>query len=83
MAKEVAWWLENCGRRSLFVLLTDGEAVWDNGVLDTGRTTVPPEVLQGIPEPKCVDLRGLRDVELDARNPQWESVLADSAPSEP
>ncbi|MFD5825487.1 hypothetical protein [Lentzea sp. NPDC060358] len=77
VAKEVAWWLENRDRRSLFVVLTDGEAVWDNGVLDTARTTALPEALHGIPEPRCVDLRGLRDVELDARNPQWESVLAD------
>ncbi|MFD9702869.1 hypothetical protein [Lentzea sp. NPDC059081] len=77
VAKEVAWWLENRDRRSLFVLLTDGEAVWDNGVLDLARTTALPEALHGIPEPRCVDLRDLRDVELDARNPQWESVLAD------
>ncbi len=77
VAKEVAWWLENRHRRTLFVLLTDGEAVWDNGVLDTGRTTALPEVLHGIPEPRCVDLRGVRDAELDVRNPDWEPVLAD------
>jgi hypothetical protein len=39
VAKEVAWWLENRDRRTLFVLLTDGAAVWDNGVLDQERTT--------------------------------------------
>ncbi|MDX8035473.1 TIR domain-containing protein [Lentzea sp. BCCO 10_0856] len=77
VAKEVAWWLENRDRRTLFVLLTDGEAVWDNGVLDTGRTTALPEALHDVPEPRCVDLRGVRDIALDPRNPQWESVLAD------
>jgi hypothetical protein len=39
VAREVAWWLENRDRRTLFVLLTDGAAVWDNGVLDQERTT--------------------------------------------
>ncbi|NKE56165.1 TIR domain-containing protein [Lentzea sp. PSKA42] len=77
VAKEVEWWLENRDRRDLFVLLTDGEAVWDNGVLDQRRTTALPEALHDIPEPRCVDLRGVRDVELDSRNPDWESVLAD------
>ncbi|MGW6935443.1 WD40 domain-containing protein [Lentzea sp. NPDC054927] len=77
VAKEVAWWLENRDRRTLFVLLTDGEAVWDNGVLDIERTTALPEALYDVPEPRCVDLRGVRDIALDPRNPQWESVLAD------
>ncbi|MEU0882319.1 hypothetical protein ABZ345_27220 [Lentzea sp. NPDC005914] len=74
VAKEVAWWLENRDRRSLFVLLTDGEAVWDNGILDKERTTALPEVLHDIPEPRCVDLRVVR---ADPRDPGWESVLAD------
>ncbi|MDT7784170.1 MAG: hypothetical protein QOF58_2589 [Pseudonocardiales bacterium] len=74
VAKEVEWWLENRGRRSLLVLLTDGEAVWDNGVLDEERTTALPEVLHDIPEPRCVDLRVVRE---DPRDPGWESVLAD------
>ena len=77
VGKEVAWWLENRDRRTLFVLLTDGEAVWDNGVLDRARTTALPQALHDIPEPRCVDLRAVRDVELDPRNPQWEAVLAD------
>ncbi|GGU44746.1 toll/interleukin-1 receptor domain-containing protein [Lentzea flava] len=77
VGKEVAWWLENRDRRTLFVLLTDGEAVWDDGVLDPKRTDALPEALHGLPEPRCVDLRGVRDVELDVRNPDWESVLAD------
>ncbi|MEV6237336.1 hypothetical protein [Lentzea sp. NPDC051838] len=74
VAKEVAWWLENRDRRTLFVLLTDGEAVWHNGVLDKGRTTALPEALHDIPEPRCVDLRQVRQ---DPRDPGWESVLAD------
>lgn len=77
VGKEVAWWLENRDRRTLFVLLTDGEVVWDNGVLDRERTTALPEALHDISEPRCVDLRAVRDVELDPRNPQWEAVLAD------
>jgi WD40 repeat protein len=77
VGEEVAWWLGNRDRRTLFVLLTDGEAVWDNGVLDRERTTALPEALHDIPEPRWVDLRAVRDVELDPRNPQWESVLAD------
>ncbi|WP_112261516.1 TIR domain-containing protein [Lentzea terrae] len=74
VAEEVAWWLENRDRRSLFVLLTDGEAVWDNGVLDQERTNALPQALHDIPEPRCVDLRGVRH---DPRDPGWESVLAD------
>jgi hypothetical protein len=73
VAKEVAWWLENSDRHTLFVLLIDGEAVWDNGVLDQERTTALPEALHDIPEPRCVDLRGVRH---DPRDPGWESVLA-------
>ncbi|MFC3897791.1 TIR domain-containing protein [Lentzea rhizosphaerae] len=77
VAKEVGWWLENRGRRTLFVLLTDGEAAWDNGVLDRRRTTALPLALHDVPEPRCVDLRKIRGVKLDPRNPGWESALAD------
>ena len=71
--KDVAWWLENRDPAKLFVLLTDGEAVWDNGVLVSGSAL--PDALHDIPEPRCVDLREVR--KLDLHDPKWESVLAD------
>lgn len=71
--KEVAWWLENRDRAKLFVLVTDGEVEWRNGVLARGSAL--PKALHDIPEPRCVDLRGVR--KLDLRDPKWESVLAD------
>ncbi|MCP2241693.1 toll/interleukin-1 receptor domain-containing protein [Lentzea aerocolonigenes] len=73
VGKEVDWWLENRDRTKLFVLLTDGEARWDEGVLVDGSAL--PDALHDIPEPRCVDLRRVRELDLHA--PEWESVLAD------
>jgi hypothetical protein len=56
--EEVAWWMENRDPAKLFVLVTDGEVEWRNGVLAHGSAL--PKVLHDIPEPRCVDLREVR-----------------------
>jgi hypothetical protein len=53
IAKEVEWWPANRGRRTLFVVPTGGEAVWDNGVLGRERTTALPRRCATFPNPPC------------------------------
>lgn len=65
--KEVGWWLKHRSAEKLFVLVTDGEIVWDEaeGDFDWKQTTALPEILrrQFVAEPHWVDLRWVRDAE--------------------
>lgn len=78
--EEVAWWLAHRQPDRLLVLLTDGILTWDDaGTCDTLHTTsLPPALLEvDLPEPRWVDLREVRKVDLDFKAPAWQDVLAD------
>ncbi len=64
VGREIEWWLEHRSERSLLIVLTAGEIIWDDaaGDFDWRATTALPEVLTGrcAAEPLHLDLRWAR-----------------------
>jgi WD40 repeat protein len=84
VTREVAWWLGNRSPQRLLIVLTGGEAVWDEraGDFDWEASTALPQTLRGVfrEEPRWVDLRGLRAKEhVDRANPEFRDRVADVA----
>jgi hypothetical protein len=82
VAREIAWWLEHRSVRTLLILLTDGEIVWDSGSsdFDWSRTTALPQYLRGrlSQEPLHVDLRWAKDADrLSLRHSQFHAAVLD------
>jgi WD40 repeat protein len=82
--KEVEWWLTNRDSKTLFILLTDGEVVWnpEAGDFDWNATSALPVALRGAfpSEPLYVDLRFARGAdELSLRNSQFRDAILDIA----
>jgi WD40 repeat protein len=80
--QEVRWWLANRPIDKLFIVLTEGEAVWSDAAndFDWGRTTALPEELRGRfkQEPLYVDLRWAKGREhLSLRNSQFRAAVLD------
>ncbi len=80
--REVSWWLANRPAERLLIVLTSGEAVWDEGTgdFDWAATTALPRALSGVlaEEPGWVDLRWLREADqVDRANPRLRDCVAD------
>jgi len=85
VGREIAWWLANRSAQTLFILVTDGELVWDEtaGDFDWAQTTcLPRETLAGQlrSEPLWIDLRWAKAVELlTLRNTRFRQAVLDIA----
>ena len=85
VAREIEWWFANRSPSTMFVLLTDGELVWDEESrdFDWNRTTsLPREVMSGRlhGEPLWVDLRWARTSDsLSLRNARFRGAVLDIA----
>lgn len=80
--KEVEWWLQQRTAQTLFIVLTEGEAIWDStsGDFNWAKTNALPEILQGKfkNEPLYVDLRWAKTVEnLSLRHSQFRPAILD------
>jgi len=81
VAQEVAHWRESNSMERFFIVLTDGNLVWDDNLGDFDRsiTNCLPSVLEGAfsDEPLYVDLRFLHTEKTsDLRNPRLRTSLA-------
>lgn len=84
VGREIAWWFANRPAGTMFILLTDGELVWDQQAndFDWSRTTcLPRELLANrLPgEPLWVDLRWAKREAMSLRNPRFREVVLDLA----
>ncbi|MHB8693772.1 MAG: TIR domain-containing protein [Solirubrobacteraceae bacterium] len=82
--KEVAHWLETRSAQQLLIVVTHGEAAWDDhtGDFDWANATALPPALKGVfeEEPRLVDLRLLSGEEnLSLSLPEFSSAVADLA----
>jgi MTH538 TIR-like domain (DUF1863)/WD domain, G-beta repeat len=82
--REVAYWRTHRPTAKLLVVVTDGEAVWDDaaGDFDWDRTTALPRSLVGAfdEEPRYIDLRWARTEEhLSLAHPRFRDAVADLA----
>jgi WD40 repeat protein len=59
--RELSWWIENRPIHQLFVILTDGDVIWDDDKndFDWDRTNALPDILSGKfkSEPNFIDFR--------------------------
>jgi WD40 repeat protein len=84
--KEIEWWIANRGAKTILIVLTDGELIWDTQArdFDWKRTTAIPDSLRGCfeDEPLYVDLRWAKSEEnLSLRHLQFRgAVLTLAAP---
>ena len=82
--REVAYWLTNRSANQLFIVLTDGDVVWNDsgGDFDWAKTTALPENLAKAyhEEPLYLDLRSAKTtVDLSLRNPDFLNKVAELA----
>jgi WD40 repeat protein len=82
--RETAYWRRHKPAAKLLVVVTDGEAVWDDaaGDFDWDRTTALPRSLAGAfdEEPRYIDLRWARTEEhLSLAHPRFREAVADLA----
>jgi len=82
--REVAYWCGHKPTDRLLIVVTDGEAVWDDaaGDFDWDRTTALPRSLAGVfdEEPRYIDLRWARTEEhLSLAHPRFRDAVADLA----
>lgn len=82
--RELDYWLENRPRNRIFLVLTEGELVWDGARadFDWSRTTAVPESVSGAmaEEPLHLDLRWARTAEhLTLGHPRFRDAVADIA----
>jgi WD40 repeat protein len=84
--RELAWWLENRPVNRLFVILTDGDVVWDDNKndFDWGKTNALPETLTGkfTSEPNFIDFRQFKLAgTYNLRDPLFlDNILSIAAP---
>jgi len=81
VAKELAYWIKNRSTKTLLIVLTDGDIVWDSerGDFDWERTTSLPKQLSGTfrSEPFWADLRWTNEQQiLTLRNPEFLLAVA-------
>ncbi len=79
--QEVDWWLRHRSARSLLVVLTDGELVWESARsdFDWAKTTALPRRLENAfpKEPLHVDFRWARtNTDLSLRRPMFADAVA-------
>ncbi|MGE0816765.1 MAG: TIR domain-containing protein [Vicinamibacterales bacterium] len=82
--KEVDWWIGHRGPDSLFLVLTDGDLVWDStaGDFNVARSTAVPASLHGrfAGEPLYVDLRWAKSASaLSLRHSRFRAAVLDVA----
>jgi hypothetical protein len=82
--REVAYWCGHKPTDRLLIVVTDGEAVWDDAArdFDWDRTTALPRPLAGAfdEEPRYIDLRWARSEEhLSLAHPRFRDAVADLA----
>src|SRR5262249_26598254 len=82
--QEVRWWLANRSISKLFIILTDGDAQWNDTAndFDWSRTSALPDDLRGQfkQEPLYVDLRWAKGQEqLSLRHSQFRAATLDIA----
>jgi hypothetical protein len=80
--REIDYWLRHKSRTNLLIMITDGEAVWDEaaGDFDWDLTTAVPRSLKGIfeEEPRYIDLRWARlSEDVSLHNPRFRDAVAD------
>jgi WD40 repeat protein len=80
--RETAYWRAHKPTDRLLIVVTDGEAVWDDaaGDFDWDRTTALPHSLAGAfdQEPRYIDLRWARTEEdLSPAHPRFRDAVAD------
>ena len=85
VGREIAWWLANRSAQTLYILVTDGELVWNESAVDfdwTQTTCLPRDTLAGQlrSEPLWIDLRWARDGSvLSLRNTRFRQAVLDIA----
>jgi WD40 repeat protein len=82
--KEMKWWLDHRGTDRILIVLTSGEAEWDDArnTFDGDRSTaIPPLLRQAFAEePRYLDLRwATREDQLSLRSPQFRDAVAELA----
>ncbi len=82
--RELARWKAREPRVPIFLVLTDGELVWDTatGDFDAKQSTALPDELAGVfdEEPQILDMLWAQDAgQLDLRNGKFRSAVADLA----
>lgn len=76
--KEVEWWQSNRSLENLLIVLTDGDFVVDSASDKASSTALPPTLRASLQvEPHWIDVRELRNSQLDLKNPEWQNCLAD------
>ena len=84
--RELVWWLENRQVDRLFVILTDGEVVWDDNKhdFDWNKTDALPDALSGkfTSEPNFIDFRQFKSEGTNnLRDPLFlDNILSIAAP---
>jgi len=78
--KELKHWMKHRGSRSLFVVSTDGECIWDPSTKDFKwhATNAIPHVLKNSfdDEPFLIDFRRFKDERLSLRHPEFNNRIA-------
>ena len=82
--KELLWWVEQRGTDRLLIVLTQGEAEWDDerNTFDAQRSSaIPPALLAAFAqEPRHLDLRWATNEEkLTLRHPRFRDAVAELA----
>lgn len=82
--KELRWWLEHRGTDRLLLVLTGGEAEWDDArnTFDEARSSAIAPVLRNAfaYEPRYLDLRWVtQDEQLSLRSPRFRDAVAELA----
>ncbi|MGH7506303.1 MAG: hypothetical protein ACRELX_11660, partial [Longimicrobiales bacterium] len=82
--KELKWWLEHRGTDRMLIVITDGEAEWDDArnTFDAERSSAIPLVLRSAfpHEPGYLDLRwATREERLTLRIPAFRDAVAELA----
>ncbi|WP_198315822.1 WD40 domain-containing protein [Chitinophaga tropicalis] len=84
--REITWWVENRSADKLFIILTDGEVLWndDKNDFDWSRTNALPNILSGKfkSEPNYIDFRQFKSAEtFNLRDPSFlDNILSIAAP---
>src|SRR6266540_2106322 len=84
VAREASYWIDHKPGSKLFIVMTDGEVVWDDaaGDFDWELTTALPRSLQGAftEEPRHIDLRWARsEGQLSLRSQRFRDAVVDLA----
>ncbi|MEV4458959.1 TIR domain-containing protein [Microbispora sp. NPDC049633] len=84
VGREIEWWIEVKGPRTIMIVVTDGACAWDEaaGDFDHDASTAVHPALHGVfpSEPRYLDMTWAReDVQLTLRNASFRSAIAELA----